>query len=584
MPRTLTAHSSLDVLRGEAKRWLKTINAGDLQALARFRQAFPDHTGSPKLREVQQALAREHGFPSWAALKQEIEDRARSSADRIRLFLEKSVNRYGTDPATRKWGDYERDGPARGALAARLLARHPEIARDSIHTAVAAHDVELVRTFLRTNPELANDCSTFDGWTPLLRLAYARLPIEAASNNALEIATLLLDAGADPNASWSDSINAFTVLVGVIGAGEGGQADHPLAEAFARLLIARGADPFAPQALYNTSLGPDSTFWLDFLWAESERRGETGKWTGPAPNELGGDKIPSAVAYLLGNAVANHHIQRTRWLLEHGADARGINFYSRQPVIKHAVLAGHEDVAELLVHYGAVRPELADEEKFLAAAGVGDLDGMRQLGSRHPEFFRRPGAMFIAIHLHRADIAAALLDLGMSADIGDDKNFRALHLTADCGAVEIARLLIARGAEIDPCELRYGGTPLTHALYHRQAHMVELLVPYSRNFRGLCFAGALDRLRELLAQEPDRANREDRPGEPPLFCLPDDADKAVETAEFLLSFGSDPTCRNPLGQTPAEAARHRGLDDAAELLEDARKRALEAGNHPAPGA
>jgi ankyrin repeat protein len=572
MPRSLSSHSSLEVLRGEAKRWLKALNAGDPQTLARFQQVFPEHRGNPKLREVQQALAREHGFPSWAALKQEIEDRSRTAADRIRLFLEKSVNRYGTDPTTRKWGDYERDGPARGALAARLLAHYPEIARDSIHTAVAAHDVELVRTFLRKNPGSANDRSTFDGWTPLLRLAYTRLPIEAASSNALEIATGLLDAGADPNASWSDSNNAFTVLVGVIGEGEQGQAAHPLAEAFARLLIARGADPFAPQALYNTSLGPDSTFWLDLLWSESEKRGETSKWTGPAPEALGGEKIPSALAYLLGNAVPNH-IERTRWLLEHGADARGINFYSREPVIKHAVLAGREDVAELLVRYGAQRPQLSAEENFLATTLAGDLAALRQSAAAHPEFLQHAGAMFAVIRLQRADIVEALLDLGMSPDIGDEKNFRALHLASDCGAKQIAELLIARGAEIDPCELRYGGTPLSHALYFGRVELVELLIRYSNNFRGLCFAGALDKLRELLAQEPDRANCEDRPGEPPLFCLPDDAHKAVETAELLLSFGADPTFRNPLGQTPAQAARHRGLDDAADLLEEAQSAA-----------
>jgi hypothetical protein len=51
-----------------------------------------------------------------------------------------------SSPFTQKWGDYERDGPARGALAARLLARHPEIARDGIHTAVAAHDLDAVHT------------------------------------------------------------------------------------------------------------------------------------------------------------------------------------------------------------------------------------------------------------------------------------------------------------------------------------------------------------------------------------------------------------------------------------------------------
>jgi uncharacterized protein len=354
----------------------------------------------------------------------------------------------------------------------------------------------------------------------------------------------------------------------VIGGGEAAQAPHPIAEAFARLLIARGADPFAPQALYNTSLGPDSTFWLDVLWAESARRGETHKWTGPAPDALGGEKIPSALAYLLGNAVPNH-LERTRWLLEHGADARGINFYSREPVIKHAVLAGREDVVELLVRHGALRPELSDDESFLAATLAGNVAVMRELAGKNPEFLGHPAPMFAAIRLHRADLAAALLDLGMSVDVSDEKNFTALHFAAQCGAADIARLLIARGAQVDPFDLRYGGTPLTHANYHERGEMVQLLAQHSRNFRGLCYSGAVERLRELLVQEPDRANREDRPGEPALFCLPDDEEKAVEVAELLLSFGADATFRNPLGQTPAEVARRRGLDDAAALLEDA---------------
>jgi ankyrin repeat protein len=568
MSRSLSPNSNLDVLRAEAKRWLKAIAADDPEARARFRAGFPHHTGTPKLREVQQALAREYGFPSWAALKQELEDRARTASERTALFLEKSVHRYGTNPATQKWGSYERDGPARGALAARLLARYPDIARDSIHTAVAAHDVAQVQSFLRRNASLARERSAFDGWPPLVRLAYARLPLEAVAANALAIATLLLDAGADPNAGWTDGANAFTTLVGVIGGGEAGQATHPIAEAFARLLIARGADPFAPQALYNTSLGPDSTFWLELLWSESAKRGETGKWTGPAPTELGGAKMTSALDYLLGNAVPQH-VERTRWLLEHGANARAVNAYSREPVIKHAVLAGREDVVALLVAHGAARPSLTEEERFLAAAMCGDLVAMRQLATRQPQFLKRHEAMFAAIRQQRADVAQALLDLGMSADVGDAKNFRALHYTTHCGAAEIARLLIARGAEIDPFELRYGGTPLTHASYQERPEMVELLVPHSRNFRGLCSAGAVERLRELLSEEPDRANREDRPGEPALFCLPGDDEKAVEVVELLLSFNADPTFKNPLGQTPAQAARRRGLDEAAAVLEDA---------------
>jgi len=136
--------SNLESLRKEAKRWLKALRANDRQALdrlVRFRPGYKTLT----LRVVQHALALENGFPNWAALKQEFEERAfasRSHAERVTVFLEKSANRYGVAPGSAKWNTYGPDTPANGQLAARLLSRHPEIARDSIHTAVAAHDIE----------------------------------------------------------------------------------------------------------------------------------------------------------------------------------------------------------------------------------------------------------------------------------------------------------------------------------------------------------------------------------------------------------------------------------------------------------
>lgn len=272
--------------------------------------------------------------------------------DQVALLLEKSVLRYGVDPQDGSWGKYERDGPERGLEAAQLLARHPELARDSIHTAVVAHDVEAVRGFLSVDHGLAQHCSPYDEWTPLLRLGFARLPVAGVGEKALVIARLLLEAGADANASWTDGYNQFTVLTGVIGHGEGRQSTHPEAEALARILIAGGAEPFSPQALYNTSLGPDSPFWLELLWSESALRGETAKWSGPAPAELGGEKCPSALDYLLGNAVPDH-FERARWLLEHGADPRGVNFYSREPHLQRALQAGRDDIVQLLEARGS---------------------------------------------------------------------------------------------------------------------------------------------------------------------------------------------------------------------------------------
>ena len=72
MTRSLSPHSSLVVLRADAKRWLKAITSGDLEALARFRSWLPDHTGTPKLREVQQALDVERHLAAQIALDLEL--------------------------------------------------------------------------------------------------------------------------------------------------------------------------------------------------------------------------------------------------------------------------------------------------------------------------------------------------------------------------------------------------------------------------------------------------------------------------------------------------------------------------------
>lgn len=70
---------SLASLKKEAKRWLDALRAGDNDARARFTKSLPDAPPAPTLRDVQHALAREHGFAGWAELKRALEQATASA-------------------------------------------------------------------------------------------------------------------------------------------------------------------------------------------------------------------------------------------------------------------------------------------------------------------------------------------------------------------------------------------------------------------------------------------------------------------------------------------------------------------------
>ena len=82
---------NLESLKKEAKRWLDAIRANDPDARARLERALPDASTTLTLRDVQHALAREHGFAGWAALKQAVEQRLAIDAD----AGAKALARYG---------------------------------------------------------------------------------------------------------------------------------------------------------------------------------------------------------------------------------------------------------------------------------------------------------------------------------------------------------------------------------------------------------------------------------------------------------------------------------------------------------
>jgi ankyrin repeat protein len=175
--------------------------------------------------------------------------------------------------------------------------------------------------------------------------------------------------------------------------------------------------------------------------------------------------------------------------------------------------------------------------------------------------------MTVAIMRDLADVVELLLDLGMSPDIEDPEEGKQhpLHVAAYHDSLAIARLLIQRGAQIDPRETRYESTPLWGAVWAQHQRMIDFLSPLSSDVWALAFAGNVERLQKVLAAEP-RYARSRGENETPLMWLPGDEDRAVEIAEMFLAGGADPDVRNVQGQTAADLASVRGMDRVAALL------------------
>jgi hypothetical protein len=83
----------------------------------------------------------------------------------------------------------------------------------------------------------------------------------------------------------------------------------------------------------------------------------------------------------------------------------------------------------------------------------------------------------------------------------------------------------------------------------------------------LCFNGCVDRVREILTEDPSLARLHNRLRLTPLWGLPDDESTALQIAELLLQAGADPSATNADGRTAADSARRRGLEAVALRIE-----------------
>jgi hypothetical protein len=132
--------------------------------------------------------------------------------------------------------------------------------------------------------------------------------------------------------------------------------------------------------------------------------------------------------------------------------------------------------------------------------------------------------------------------------------------------VNAAKVLLARGAEVDPREGRFGATPFGFAVWASQAGMIELLGPRSRDVWNLVFTGHVDRLRELLDAEPALAGSMHPDGETPLMRLPRMKRRPSRSPDSSADHGADVSARNDRGESAAELATDTRYDPRGEPL------------------
>ncbi len=493
----------------------------------------------------------------------------RARAERVSTFLQSAC----WDHHVHGKGDHRMHDRA----AQRLLAHDPWIARYSLATAIVCGEIDEVRRIVAAHPDQARQPGGPRYWTPLLYLAYTRFTHAATLDNAVAIARLLLDAGADPNAYYMAGDARYSVLTGVAGEGEQDSPRQPWADAMYALLLDRGAGPYDIQVLYDTHFSTDMLWWLRLTYDYSVAHGMKADWDDPAWSMLDMGGYGPGAYFVIDRATRKNNVALVEWALAHGADPNLTTSshpkFRPRSLYDIALVHGRTEIAALLARHGAKPGDRAvkTEEALSMLALRLDRGAATQLIEVYPELRGSMRALFDAASQNRVDALELLESIGFKLDAADGNNTRALHNAAGHGALEAIQFLIDKGVDVDPRETSFGAVPIGWASHGDHVAAIDLLSRYSREIWTLCFRGYVDRVREIVRDDPSLARRTDEDGVTPLWWLPDDEHAAMAIVEILIAAGADPAAKSKTGTTAADWARRRGMFAIAGRLESGRQ-------------
>ncbi len=545
MRRKLTPRSSLATMQKEARRWLKALRAGDAGARTRLEQALDPAPATPTLRDIQHALAREHGLAGWAAL---------------RGALAAMPATHGTSPSADPLESLLQAASAGDtARIAAILDRHPAIVsergllrghigrRTALHFAVGGrHDAAVALLLARgADPNVRDEG---DDATPLHF---------AAEGSQLHLVKLLIEHGADP--IGSGTFHQLDVLgwLTVFGDGRRDVADYLLAQ------------------------GAQYTIWSATALGENAA---VRRVVGTAPEVLR-DRMDTTNLKRtpLHLAVVKGHPDTAALLLELGADPATLDAAGLTPLAQAAFLGQHALAVQMLAAGAPI--------DLPAAVALEREDDVRRLLAVEPGALA-PGGRWDTVIIRAAEassghLVATLLATGASVQVRDrtdaavdlTSGYTPLHAAGFRGNAEAVAVLMAHGADGTARESRYGGTPAGWANYAKHLAVRDQILAGPIDLFDVAQYDLAHRVPEVLARRP--GTLEQRFAEA-VGAMTGDAQwsawgwmtplamavahDSTATVKALLDAGADPGVPGPDGRSLAARADDEGLDAIALLL------------------
>lgn len=337
MSRPLPPFATLVKFKRIAKQLLKSYRENPSICEERIARVCPHDRGPGlKLADAQRVVAREHGFESWAKLKQYLEAHAPEQ------LIFDAVASGDADAVQSLLADEPRLIEARGGWQLyRPLFFAMQTGQDAtidvlrqhgatldVFEAAALGDVVELKALLRATPELANARREHCDATPL-----------HAARGHVEAARLLIDFGADVNAIDGPQQRLTPLHC---------RAEHGDVE-MVNLLLERGANVHAGSCMstpLHCAVGGFQHAPPD-RWREvAERLLQAGADVNAGSPETGDPNWTP-----LHHAAWRNHMAAVSWLLEHEADKTRVNKYGSTP-LETAKYFGYREIVMILTSSG----------------------------------------------------------------------------------------------------------------------------------------------------------------------------------------------------------------------------------------